>query len=77
MRIGFVGAGNIAQALARGFIAAGEQMGGSDISMVTIIRSCVMFCACENNTTGSVVTSHLLEYGLAIKLQSVVELIVY
>lgn len=27
MRIGFVGAGNIAQALTRGFIAAGEQMG--------------------------------------------------
>jgi pyrroline-5-carboxylate reductase len=27
MRIGFVGAGNIAQALAKGFIAAGEQMG--------------------------------------------------
>jgi hypothetical protein len=26
MRIGFVGAGNIAQALTRGFIAAGKQM---------------------------------------------------
>jgi pyrroline-5-carboxylate reductase len=26
MRIGFIGAGNIAQALAKGFIAAGKQM---------------------------------------------------
>jgi pyrroline-5-carboxylate reductase len=34
MRIGFVGAGNIAQALARGFISAGEQMWGSDTFMI-------------------------------------------
>ena len=43
-RIGFIGAGNIAQALAKGFIAAGKQVRHFGHSFVN--KSCIEICRC-------------------------------
>lgn len=44
IRIGFIGAGNIAQALAKGFIAAGKQIQHFGNSFMNIF--CTEICRC-------------------------------